>query len=68
MKQEKEQANLLVDQIRSKMESSEDSKKEMNMRLMASESEFNKQKALLGQQIEFLKNTLGEASGKESKL
>ena len=64
---EKETAERLVEQFKTKMVSCEESEREMQRRVMSSESEFEKQKALLEQKIEFLETTLKQSQEKEKQ-
>jgi hypothetical protein len=47
------------------MSHNEESSKEAQRRIMAAESEFDKQKALLDQKIEFLEKSISESQRKE---
>ena len=58
----------MVEQIKTKMETSESSEREMQKRMISSESEFEKQKALLNQKISFLEDSLKASQAKEKQL
>lgn len=62
---EKSDANRQVDDFKNRMISSEENAKEFQRRMMASESESDKQKALLEQKVQFLENTVETLKQKE---
>lgn len=57
-----------MEDARNKLTQQEEQAKEMMRTRMASESEFDKQKALLEQKVEFLERQLDEAQRKEKEL
>ena len=65
---QKEEANILVEQFKTKMVMAEDSQKEMQRRILSIEADFNKQKALLEQKIEFLEKQLEETQKREQQV
>jgi hypothetical protein len=54
LKTQKDEFNRLQDEYKSKASVTDENSKEMQRRVMSAESEFEKQKALLDQKIEFL--------------
>lgn len=66
MEQEKQEAHRLVEEYKSKSHSVEEESKDMQRRVMQSESEFDKQKALLDLKIDHLEQTVDSLKKKES--
>lgn len=62
---EKREAQRIIEEFKQKMNHNEESSKEAQRRIMAAESEFDKQKALLDQKIEFLEKSISESQRKE---
>ena len=57
-----------MDEVQAKMQQSHDEQKEATRRQLASESEFEKQKALYEQKIEFINNRCVGLEAKEKEL
>ena len=57
-----------LEESRNKVAQTEEQQKEIHRQRMAAESEFDKQKALLEQKIEFYEKGLEEAQKKEKEL
>lgn len=64
----KKEHQRAIDDIETKMQQQADSAKELSRRQMQSDSEFDKQKALLEQQIEFLNERNQSLENKEKEL
>lgn len=67
MEQDARDAARLMEELKSKMQSAEESSKEFQRRTIASESEFDKQKALLMQKIEFHEKTIEDLQRKDKE-
>jgi chromosome segregation ATPase len=67
LQSEKNDMNRLVDEYKSRMEASEDNAKESQRRMMSTENESEKQKALLKQKVEFLENNITSLKEKEKE-
>jgi hypothetical protein len=63
----REQARLL-EEAKNKIYQSEEQQKEIHRQRMAAESEYDKQKALLEQKLEFYEKSLEDAQKKEKEL
>jgi len=57
-----------MDELQTKMQQSYDESKEVTRRQVASQSEFEKQKALYEQKIEFINNRCQGLEAKEKEL
>jgi len=57
-----------LEELNLKMVTTEEQKKELARSQMSSESEFDKQKALLDQKIEFLEKAMEDSSRREKEL
>ena len=60
LQQEKSQSNLTIDQYKQKLQRNDDQLKDLQRRVLQSESEYEKQKALLEQKQSFLENSITE--------
>lgn len=67
MEQDARDAARMMEELKSKMQSAEESSKEFQRRTIASESEFDKQKALLMQKIEFHEKTIEDLQRKDKE-
>ena len=57
-----------IEKLTNKMNMAEESKKEIQRQQVGAESEFDKQKALLDQKIEFLEKNLEESNRREKEI
>ena len=57
-----------IEELTTKMSNAEDNKKEIQRMQVASESEFDKQKALFEQKIEFLEKALEDSNKREKEI
>ena len=68
LQQEKSQSNLTIDQYKQKLQWNDDQLKDLQRRVLQSESEYEKQKALLEQKQSFLENSITEYQKREKQL
>lgn len=68
LQQEKSQSNLTIDQYKQKLQRNDDQLKDLQRRVLQSESEYEKQKALLEQKQSFLENSITEYQKREKQL
>lgn len=57
-----------IDEMQTKLNGAEDKMKEVNRSQVSAESEFDKQKALLSQSVEFLEKAMEESKAREKEL
>ena len=57
-----------IDELNQKVTNTDEQKKEIQRQQVASESEFDKQRALLDQKIEFLEKAVEDSSKREKEL
>lgn len=68
MLNQKKEMQRAYDELNTKMQSTYDDQKEITRRQLASQSEFEKQKALYEQKIEFINNRCQQLETKEKEL
>lgn len=66
--QQKQEFQRQIEEINAKMNKSDELKKEIQRQQVSAESEFDKQKALLDQKIEFLESALQDSSQREKDI
>lgn len=66
--QQKKEFERQIEELSQKMTQAEDNKKEIQRQQIASESEFDKQKALFEQKIEFLEKALEDSNRREKEI
>ena len=64
----KKEYERIIEELNTKMSNTDEQKKEIQRQQVASESEFDKQRALLDQKIEFLEKALEDSSKREKEL
>lgn len=65
---QKKEFERQIEELTQKMNHAEDNKKEIQRQQVASESEFDKQKALFEQKIEFLEKALEDSNRREKEI